>query len=121
MHVDIHVMLQGKQHAGLDPVALCADAARTEKAFFDDSRPYQRPVPAVASLDVSHRQAVSCYTCTVASCAALVCSRFFPAMLEDSKVLMVQRLACCTATSASQMHSSSDRAGFFAQRHVEHV
>ncbi|KAA6428858.1 MAG: hypothetical protein FRX49_00968 [Trebouxia sp. A1-2] len=46
---------QAKQLAELDPAAICADAARPEKAFFDDSRPYQRPVQAAASLDVSQR------------------------------------------------------------------
>lgn len=52
---DLQVMLQAKQLAELDPAAICADAARPEKAFFDDSRPYQRPVQAAASLDVSQR------------------------------------------------------------------
>ncbi len=119
MHIDsaLQVMLQGKQNAEPDPVAMCAGAARPEKAFFDDSRPYRRPVQAAASLDVSHRQAVSCNSCTLASCAAPVCLDF-SAMLEDSKVFMLQGLACYTATSASQMHRSTDTAGFFAQRHV---
>ena len=133
MHVDSAslVMLQGKQHAGLDPVAICADAARPEKAFFDDSQPYRRPVPAAASLDVSHRQAVSCYRRTVASRRCLCLFMLLSAMVEDSKIPLLQGLAtlaccivtsaCCIATSASQMHSSSARARFFAQQHVGHV
>ncbi|DBB07259.1 TPA: hypothetical protein ACH3X1_011820 [Trebouxia sp. C0004] len=57
MHTDsdLQVVLQAKQIAKLDPVAICADAARPENAFFDNSRPYRRPVQAAASLDISHR------------------------------------------------------------------
>lgn len=99
-------MLQAKQIAELDAAAICADAAGPQKTFFDDTRPYCRPVQAAASLDVSHRQAVSCNTHTVASCAALICLRVL-AMLQDSKVSMLQSLAGYTATSASLMHSSS--------------
>lgn len=78
MHIDsaLQVMLQGKQNAELDSVAMCNDAGRPEKAFFDDSRLYRRPVQAAASLDVSHRQAVACNTCTVASCIDMGCLRF---------------------------------------------
>ncbi|KAL0044154.1 hypothetical protein WJX82_001346 [Trebouxia sp. C0006] len=49
------VPTQAKQIAELDAAAICADAAGPQKTFFDDTRPYCRPVQAAASLDVSHR------------------------------------------------------------------
>ncbi len=70
---DLQVMMQAKQIAELDAAAIWADTARPEKAFFDDSRPYRRPVQAAASLDISHRQAVLCNTRTAASCAVSGC------------------------------------------------
>ncbi len=85
---DLQVMLQAKQIGELDRAAICADAARPEIAFFDDSRPYRRPVQAAASLDISHRQIVSCNTRTVASCVVMGCVRF-SAVLKDSKVSML--------------------------------
>ena len=48
------VILQGAHSAGCGVEHAPSDAVKPESVFFDDSPPYQSPVPAAASLSFSH-------------------------------------------------------------------